>query len=82
MPTFVPVLLTCGTGARGDVEAATKRVLSPDEEYGIAVYYAAGIPIKDISARFDISRSGVNRVVKRLGVTVDRGKRTPTKEES
>lgn len=53
-----------------------KRVLTPDEEYGIAVYYVAGIPIKDISDRFNISRSGVNRVVKRLGVTVDRGKRS------
>lgn len=54
-----------------------KRVLSYDEEYGIAVYYAAGIPIKDISERFGgISRSAINRVVTRLGVETDRGKRS------
>lgn len=53
-----------------------KRILTYDEEYGIAVYYVAGIPISVISEIFNISRSGVNRVVKRLGVTVDRGKRS------
>lgn len=54
-----------------------KRVLTADEEYGIAVYYAAGIPIRDISERFGgISRSAINRVLARLGVESDRGKRT------
>lgn len=53
----------------------SKRVLTKREEYGIAVYYACRVPIAQISAIFDISRSGVNRVVKRLGMEVDRGKR-------
>lgn len=53
-----------------------KRVLTRREEYGIAVYYACGVPISYISDYFTISRSGVNRVVKRLGVDVDRGKRS------
>lgn len=53
----------------------SKRILSYDEEYGIAVYYVAGVPISIITEVFNISRSGVNRVVKRLGVAVDRGKR-------
>lgn len=56
--------------------ASGKRVLTYDEEYGIAVYYVAGIPISAISAVFDISRSGINRVVKRLGIKPNRGKRS------
>lgn len=56
-----------------------KRVLTYDEEYGIAVYYTAGIPTSAICAVFDISRSGVNRVVKRLGIEPNRGKRLEVK---
>ena len=56
-------------------EPLAKRVLTKREEYGICVYYACRVPIAHISAIFDISRSGVNRVVKRHGMTVDRGKR-------
>lgn len=56
-----------------DIQPA-KRVLSKREEYGIAVYYVCGVPIKQITDRFQISRSGVNRVVTRLGVGSDRGK--------
>lgn len=55
-------------------EGDTTRVLSPSEEYGIAVYYVCGVPIKWISEVFNVSRSGVNRVVTRLGVGADRGK--------
>lgn len=57
-----------------DIQPA-KRVLSKREEYGIAVYYVCGVPIKQIVDRFNISRSGVNRVVTRLGVGSDRGKK-------
>lgn len=46
----------------------SKRVLSRREEYGIAVYYACGMPIARISEHFTISRSGVHRVLDRLGV--------------
>lgn len=53
----------------------SRRVLTKREEYGICVYYACRVPIARISETFGISRSGVNRVVKRLGMTVDRGKR-------
>lgn len=53
-----------------------KRILTYDEEYGVAVYYAAGIPLSAISAVFNLSRSGINRVVKRLGMEPNRGKRS------
>ncbi len=50
-------------------------MLTPSEEYGIAVYYVCGVPIKRISTEFNLSRAGVHRVVTRLGVATDRGKR-------
>lgn len=57
-----------------------KRVLTSDEEYGIAVYYVCGVPIKYISERYNLSRSGVHRVITRLGVKTERGKRLPVKK--
>lgn len=52
----------------------TKRILTASDEHGIAVYYVCGVPIRVISARFNISRSGVHRVITRLGIGADRGK--------
>lgn len=52
-----------------------KRVLSREEEVEIAIAYLGGVPIKDISERYWISRSGVHRVITRLGVQAERGKR-------
>lgn len=49
-----------------------KRVLTYDEEYGIAVYYACGVPVKVICETFDISRMTVHRVLARLEVETDR----------
>lgn len=53
----------------------SKRVLTYDEEYGIAVYYVAGIPVSAIQAVFGIGRSTIHRVLIRLGVETERGKR-------
>lgn len=52
----------------------SKRVLTRAEELEIAICYLARIPIKEISAHFDISRSGIHRVITRLGFEADRGK--------
>lgn len=52
-----------------------KRVLTPSDERGIAVYYVCGVPIKQIMERFTVSRSAIHRVIQRLGVESDRGKR-------
>lgn len=54
----------------------TKRVLTRTEEWNICFDYAVGFPIKVISERYNLSRSGVNRVITRLGVGSNRGKRT------
>lgn len=51
-----------------------KRVLSRAEELEIAICYLAGHPIKIISEHFNISRSGVHRVITRLGIDAERGK--------
>jgi DNA-binding MarR family transcriptional regulator len=53
-----------------------KRILSRDEELEIAICYLARIPIKDICDHFDISRSGVHRVITRLGIETERGKKS------
>ena len=53
----------------------SKRILSPSDEHGIAVYYVCGVSIRDIEAVFDVTRSTVHRVITRLGVASDRGKR-------
>lgn len=53
-----------------------KRMLTSSEERGIAVYYVCGVAIKDICATFDVSRMTVNRVLKRLGVEIDRKAKT------
>lgn len=54
----------------------SKRVLTRSEEYGIAVYYVCGVPISAIQHHFDIGRSSIHRVITRLGVASDRGKRS------
>lgn len=58
---------------RGQV---SKRVLTKSEEYGIAVYYACGVPVTGISHHFNLSRSGIHRVLTRLGVETERGKKS------
>lgn len=52
-----------------------KRKLSRAEEIEIAIAYLGKIPIKEISEYYDLSRSGIHRVITRLGVQADRGKR-------
>lgn len=54
-----------------------KRVLSRNEEIEIAIAYLGGVPIKEIVSRYRISRSGVHRVITRLGIVPERGKRAP-----
>lgn len=49
-----------------------KRVLTSAEEYGIAVYYVCGVPIKVITQIYDISRMTLTRVLRRLDVDIDR----------
>lgn len=48
------------------------RSLSDSDEYGVAVYYACGVPIRDICEKFGLSRSAVHRLLARLGVETDR----------
>lgn len=50
----------------------SKRVLTHHEERGIAVYYVCGVPLKQISALFDVSRQTISRVLKRLEVETNR----------
>lgn len=52
-----------------------KRVLTRDEEIEIAIAYLGGVPIKKITDHYNISRSGVHRVITRLGIEAERGKR-------
>jgi hypothetical protein len=52
-----------------------KRTLTKREEWDICFDYVVGYPIRVISERYNLSRSGVNRVVTRLGVGSNRGKR-------
>jgi hypothetical protein len=52
-----------------------KRVLTKREEWDICFDYVVGFPIRVISERYNLSRSGINRVVTRLGVGSNRGKR-------
>lgn len=40
--------------------------------YGIAVYYECGVTIPSIMERFDVSRPGIYRVLKRLGIEKQR----------
>lgn len=54
----------------------SKRVLTKREEWNICFDYVVGYPIRLISERYNLSRSGINRVVKRHDVAVDRGKRS------
>ena len=53
-----------------------KRVLSKNEEMEIAICYLGAVPIKQISEYYRISRSGVHRVITRLGIETERGKRS------
>lgn len=53
-----------------------KRVLTSGEEYSIAVYYVCGVPIKQICLYFDVHRMTVHRVLTRLGVEIDRKKKS------
>ena len=52
-----------------------KRMLSRNEEIEIVIAYLGGVPIKEIVSRYQISRSGIHRVITRLGVSAERGKR-------
>lgn len=54
----------------------TKRILTRSEEYGIAVYYVCGVPVAQISRHFDVHRMTIHRVLTRLGVETERGKRS------
>lgn len=53
----------------------SKRKLSSSEHIEIAICYLSGIPISTISAKYEISRSGVHRALVRMGVETERGKR-------
>ena len=53
-----------------------KRILSRAEEMEIVICYLAGIPIKDISEHYDISRSSIHRVITRRGFQTERGKKS------
>lgn len=53
----------------------SKRVLTKREEWNICFDYVVGFPIKAITEHYNISRSGVNRVITRYGVGSNRGKR-------
>lgn len=52
-----------------------KRVLTKQDEWNICFDYVVGYSIKEISERYNLSRSGINRVTKRNGIASDRGKR-------
>lgn len=52
-----------------------KRILSRDEEIEIAICYLGGVPIKKITDHYDINRMTVHRVISRLGIPAERGKR-------
>lgn len=51
-------------------------MLTKREEWDICFDYVVGYPIKTISETYNLSRSGVNRVITRMGVGSNRGKRT------
>lgn len=53
-----------------------KRVLTRNEELEILIAYLGRVPIKDISERYNISRSGIHRVITRQGFETDRGKKS------
>jgi len=53
----------------------TKRVLTRSEEIEIAICYLADIPVKTICAYFDIHRMTIHRVLTRLGIETERGKK-------
>lgn len=53
-----------------------KRILTRTEEWNICFDYVVGFPIKEISERYNISRSGVHRVITRHGIQTERGKRS------
>lgn len=53
----------------------SKRVLTRNEELEIVIAYLGRVPIKDISERYQISRSGIHRVIVRMGHETDRGKK-------
>lgn len=53
-----------------------KRVLTKAEEWNICFDYVVGFPIRTISEKFNLSRSGVGRVLGRNGIETERGKRS------
>lgn len=55
-----------------------KRILSRNEEIEIAICYLGDIPIKDICAYYDVHRMTIHRVLTRLGIETERGKRATT----
>lgn len=54
----------------------SKRVLTRDEEMEIAIAYLGKVPIAAISSYYNLSRSGIRRVLGRLGIETNRGKRS------
>lgn len=60
----------------GKVRGTGKRVLTRREEWNICFDYVIGHPIWFISEKFNLSRSGIGRVLARNGVETNRGKRT------
>ncbi len=55
-----------------------KRVLSRNEEIEIAICYLGDVPIRTICEHYDIHRMTIHRVLARLGIDTDRGKRAVT----
>lgn len=53
----------------------TKRVLTRNEEIEIAICYLADIPVKTICAYYDVHRMTIHRVLTRLGIETERGKK-------
>lgn len=56
--------------------STSKRTLTKQEEWNICFDYVVGQPIRFISDKYNLSRSGIGRVLSRNGVETTRGKRT------
>lgn len=51
--------------------------LSDDERALVVAAYQEGLPIKEISSRFGVSKGGINLMVKKAGVELRRPQRAP-----
>lgn len=50
---------------------------SHEVQVEVCICYLAGVPIKDITERYGMSRSKINTTVRNFGIEADRGKRRP-----